>query len=99
MTALQALEALKDNEDRLQEVPSKILEQDSRDSLRALMSVYGEDEQQRSNHEWLELIRKENNPLDAARLILDWLDDKVQGSNRKANVAAAAEDPYQSLTD
>ena len=99
MTVQKALEALKENADQLQEVPSRILDQDDQDSLRALMSTYGEDEQQRSNQEWLRLIQAEDDPLEAAKLVLDWLEDKAQGSNRQANVAAAASDPYQSLTD
>jgi hypothetical protein len=80
MTVLKALEALKDNVDKLHEVPFPLLEQENADSLRLLLrNRHGEEEvQNRSNDEWVDLIRQENDPLEAAKLVLDWVADKAQ---------------------
>lgn len=79
MTVQKAIEALQENDENFSyDVPTKIFEQSTDETMRALAFAGAEEEyQQRSNEEWAELIRKENDPLEAAKLVLDWINNKA----------------------
>jgi hypothetical protein len=93
------LEALKENAEELQEVPSGLLEQSQPEVIKGLMSDAGEEYQERSNQEWLSLVQQEQDPLEASKLILDWVNDKAQAKNEMSETSDAASDPHQSLTE
>ena len=99
MTVEKALEALKENWDQIQEVPDPFVQLPVGELVRVLMSPKTEELQQRSNQEWLELLKEEDEPLEAAKLVLDWFDDKVQAGVEQEGIWEARHDRYQSLTD
>ena len=79
MTVEKAIEALQENAEYFSyDVPSTIFEQSVEDTMRALMSGGAEDHQQRTNEEWSKLVEEEGDPLEAVKLILDWINDKAQ---------------------
>ncbi|HEY6154715.1 MAG TPA: hypothetical protein VIW07_13325 [Candidatus Udaeobacter sp.] len=81
MTVQSAIKALQENaEHQSYDVPTKIFEQSLEATANALMFTRYEDDccQYRSNQEWTDLIFKENDPLEAAKLVPDWLNDKAQ---------------------
>jgi hypothetical protein len=60
-------------------LPSKVFDQSPDGTIRGLMANGREENcQQRSNEEWLKLVQEENDPLEPAKLLLDWINDKAQ---------------------
>lgn len=80
MSVEEAIKALQENAEYLSyDVPTKIFEQSVDDTASALMSSRGEEDyQRRTNEEWSDLIGEEIDPLEAAKLLLDWIDDRAQ---------------------
>ena len=52
-------------------------------SISFLMSQKPEVFQNRCNDEWVELIREENDPVEASKLLLDWYHDKNQAWHKQ----------------
>lgn len=81
MNVPQALEALIENQEQL-DPPAILCRQSPGESLAALMQAEHEEMQARTNQEWRELISEESDPMQAARLILEWISDKAQARER-----------------
>jgi hypothetical protein len=99
MTVEKALEALKEDEYQLHEIPEQFLQLPVGELVQMLMSPKTEELQRRSNEEWVDLIKEDSDPLEAAKLVLDWFDDKVQAGVEQEGIWEARHDRYQSLTD
>lgn len=99
MTVRESLAALVENDYQIHEVPSVLLTEPVGLLVRWLMSSQSEDYQERANQEWVELIAKENDSLEAAKLVIDWTNDKTQAAIHRAGVEEVLSDPYQSLTE
>jgi hypothetical protein len=64
------------------------------DTAIALMfSRSSEDYQHRTNEEWSKLLQEEDDPLEAAKLVLDWIDDKAQAGERQRGYEEEASVP------
>jgi hypothetical protein len=90
MTVEEAIRALRENAEYLSyDVPPRIFEQSVNDTASALMcSCAEENYQRRTNEEWSELIKEEDDPLEAAKLVLDWIDDRAQAlTNSESDIA------------
>jgi hypothetical protein len=83
MTVQKALEALAENYDYIQEVPAVLCQEEPSNALRWLMSKKPEDFQNRANEEWVNLIQEENEPVQGAYLLIDWVNDKAQAWERQ----------------
>jgi len=83
MTVQEALEAFAENCEYLHEMPEMLCQIDPAVSIRFLMSEKPEDFQYRQNEEWLELIREENDPVQASKLLLDWYHDKINAWHKQ----------------
>ena len=99
MTVEKALEALKENEYQLHEIPEQVLQLPVSELVQMLMSPKTEELQRRSNEEWVDLIKEGSDPLEAAKLVLDWVNEKVQAGVEQEGIWEARHDRYQSLTD
>ena len=89
MNVAQAILALRENGDQLENtVPDMIPAFLFASPIPALGQFFRQqgvdDLQYRSNQEWEDLISKEDDPLEAAKMLLDWLADKNQAAQREA---------------
>jgi hypothetical protein len=87
MTVEESIRALQEKAEYFSyDVPPKIFEQSVEDTASTLMfSRAEEDYQRRTNEEWSE---EEDDPLEAAKLVLDWIDDRAQAlTNSKCDIA------------
>lgn len=97
MTVEQAIQALKDNDDKIADLlPAILFEQTPEETASALRSSRvekhryvaaqswvepnQENYQNRSNEEWEQLVAEEDDPLEAASLVWEWIQDKTQAS-------------------
>lgn len=92
MNVPKALEALIENQEQLNP-PEMLCRQTPGQNVQALMDSQNEDLQQRTNAEWKALVEQESDPLEAAKLILDWLQDKVNARIKQEGYAEEASAP------
>jgi hypothetical protein len=75
---IEAIHCLRENEEKLpDEIPAWLFS-DVRKVVKELRRQDWEELQQRSNQGWEDLISEESDPLEAAKLLLDWLADQTR---------------------
>ena len=94
MNVAQAAKALKDHSDQIQDpIPEMFLTSSIPAVVTWMLGAHLEDRQARSNQEWEELLKAENDPVEAAKLLLGWFADQAQAEEKMAGEAEEASAP------
>lgn len=85
MNVAQAIQALREHSDQVQDpIAPYLLERPVGSVVKWLRAPELEPWQERSNQEWESLISEENEPVEAAKLLLDWWEDQHQADVKKS---------------
>ncbi len=84
MNVVQAIQALREHSDQLQDpLPEALFRREIPALVESLRDMEVEELQHRSTQEWEDLLAEESDPLEAAKLVLDWIADKAQARQKE----------------